>query len=44
MSELLQEIARRAFDLPPEERAELAHRLILSIDDATDTGVRHPFS
>lgn len=39
MSILLQEVARKAFNLPPEERAELAHELIVSIDDAIDKEV-----
>lgn len=39
MSVLLQEVARRAFELPPEERAELAHKLIVSIDGAVDREV-----
>ena len=36
MSILLEEIARKVLNLPPEERAELAHKLIVSIDDAID--------
>ena len=36
MSILLEEIARKVLNLPPEERAELAHKLIVSIDNAID--------
>jgi len=39
MSLLLQEVANRALDLPSEERAELAHKLIVSLDDDTDKDV-----
>jgi putative addiction module component (TIGR02574 family) len=35
----MRQVAQRALDLPPEERAELAHKLIISLDDATDKGV-----
>ncbi|MEK7813747.1 MAG: addiction module protein [Candidatus Desantisbacteria bacterium] len=34
MSLVLQEVVSKAFDLPLKERAELAHGLIVSIDDA----------
>ena len=36
MSILLEEVARKVLNLPLEERAELAHELIVSIDDAID--------
>ena len=36
MSMLLEEVTRKVLNLPPEERAELAHELIVSIDDAID--------
>lgn len=36
MSLLLQEVVNKALDLPPEERAELAHELIVSLDDVVD--------
>lgn len=39
MSLLLQEVANRALNLPPEERAELAHELIVSLDDVIDKEV-----
>ena len=39
MSLLLQEVANKALDLPLEERAELAHELIVSLDDAIDKEV-----
>ena len=39
MCSLMRQVAQRALDLPPEERAELAHKLIISLDDATDKGV-----
>lgn len=32
MSVLMQEVSNKAFNLSPEERAELAHELIISID------------
>jgi len=39
MSISLEEVSRKAFNLPPEERAELAHELLLSIDEAIDKEV-----
>ncbi|MBU4320417.1 MAG: addiction module protein [Thermodesulfovibrionales bacterium] len=39
MSALMQEVINKAFNLSPEERAELAHELIISIDDAIDNEV-----
>lgn len=33
MSSLLQEVAKKAYNLSPDERAELAHDLIVSLDD-----------
>ena len=36
MSTLLHEVAGNACNLSPEERAELAHTLILSLDDSVD--------
>lgn len=36
MSLMLQEVTNKALDLPPEERAELAHELIVSLDDVID--------
>jgi putative addiction module component (TIGR02574 family) len=39
MSLLLQEVTNRALNLPPEERAELAHELIVSLDDVIDKEV-----
>ena len=36
MSSLLQEVVSKAHSLSPEERAELAHELIVSLDDVTD--------
>ena len=36
MSLLLQEVANKALDLPLEERAELTHELIVSLDDTVD--------
>ena len=36
MSSLLQEIASKAHNLSPSERAELAHELIVSLDDVKD--------
>ena len=36
MSILLEEVARKVLNLPLEERAKLAHELIVSIDDAID--------
>ena len=33
MSSLLQEVAKKAYNLSPDERAELAHELIISLDD-----------
>ncbi len=36
MSSLLQEVVSKAHSLSPEERAELAHELIVSLDDLTD--------
>lgn len=37
MSSLLQEVATKAHSLSPDERAELAHDLIVSLDEAIDT-------
>jgi len=39
MSLLLQEVANRALELSPEERAELAHELIVSLNDTIDKEV-----
>ena len=39
MSILLQEVTNNALNLPPEERAELAHKLIESLDEGTDKEV-----
>jgi putative addiction module component (TIGR02574 family) len=39
MSSVLQEVANRALDLPSEERAELAHELIVSLDNVMDKEV-----
>ena len=39
MSVVLQEVASKAFDLPLKERAELAHGLIVSLDDAINEKV-----
>jgi len=39
MSLLLQEVTNKALDLPLEERAELAHELIVSLDDVIDKAV-----
>ena len=36
MSSLLQEVASKAHNLSPSERAELAHELIVSLDDVKD--------
>ena len=36
MSSLLQEVAKKAYNLSPDERAELAHDLIISLDDITE--------
>lgn len=36
MSSLLQEVASKAHNLSPSERAELAHELIVSLDDVRD--------
>lgn len=36
MSLLLQEVENKAFDLSAKERAQLAHDLIASLDDAVD--------
>ena len=41
MSILLQEVANKAFELPLKERAELAHELIVSIDDIIDKEVEN---
>jgi len=40
MSALLQEVVNKAFNLSPEERAKLAHELIVSLDDAIDKEVK----
>ncbi len=37
MSSLLQEVATKAHNLSPDERAELAHDLIVSLDETSDT-------
>jgi putative addiction module component (TIGR02574 family) len=37
MSALLQEVVSKAYNLSPEERAELAHEIIASLDDVMDT-------
>lgn len=39
MSSIVQEIENRAFALSSGERAELAHKLIVSLDDARDKEV-----
>ena len=39
MSLQLQEVVNKALNLSPEERAELAHELILSLDDTRDKEV-----
>ena len=39
MSVLVKEIANKALDLSSEERAELVHELILSLDSIKDKGV-----
>lgn len=39
MSVLMKEIANKALDLSSEERAELVHELILSLDNLKDKGV-----
>jgi len=36
MSSLLQEVVNKAHNLSPEERAELAHELIVSLNDDID--------
>jgi putative addiction module component (TIGR02574 family) len=36
MSASMQEVINKAFSLSPEERAKLAHELIIGIDDAID--------
>ncbi|MEW6235796.1 MAG: addiction module protein [Candidatus Omnitrophota bacterium] len=36
MSLVMKEIANQALTLPPDERAQLAHELIASLDDAVD--------
>jgi putative addiction module component (TIGR02574 family) len=36
MSSLLQELADKAYNLSPDERAELAHNLIISLDEITE--------
>lgn len=36
MSSLLQEVAKKAYNLSPDERAELAHDLIISLDDIAE--------
>ena len=36
MSSLLQEVANKAYNLSPDERAELAHDLIVSLDEITE--------
>lgn len=39
MSLLLKEVTTKSFNLPPAERAELAHQLIVSLDEAIDRDV-----
>lgn len=39
MSSLLQEVASKAHRLSTDERAELAHKLIASLDDVTDNEI-----
>jgi hypothetical protein len=39
MSSLLQEVENKALALSAEERAKLAHKLIVSLDDAIDKEV-----
>ncbi len=39
MSLLMQEVVDKSFNLSPEERAELIHKLILSLDNVIDKGV-----
>jgi putative addiction module component (TIGR02574 family) len=39
MSASMQEVIDKAFNLSPEERAKLAHELIISIDDTTGNEV-----
>ena len=39
MSLLLQEVVNKALDLSSKERAELAHELIVSLDDVADKEV-----
>jgi putative addiction module component (TIGR02574 family) len=39
MSASMQEVINKAFNLSPEERAKLAHELIISIDDTMDNEV-----
>lgn len=41
MSLLMEEIVKKALNLSPEERAELAHELILSLDDVRDKEVKN---
>ncbi len=36
MSSLLQEVVNKAYNLSPDERAELAHDLIVSLDEITE--------
>ena len=36
---LLEEVSNKALDLPREEQAELAHELIVSLDDVVDRKV-----
>ena len=40
MSSLLQKIVNKAHDLSPEERAELVHDLIISLDEGKDIGAK----
>ncbi len=39
MSSLLQEVVNKAHNLSPKERAELAHELIVSLDEVIDTEI-----
>lgn len=36
MSSLLKEVANKAYNLSPDERAELAHDLIVNLDEITE--------
>ena len=39
MTSLLQEVENKALALPAEERSKLAHKLVVSLDDALDKKV-----